>query len=139
LNGVFFTGSYPTGKRIAEAVASRMIRVQLELGGKDPTYVCEDVDVKAVAEGTADGAFYNNGQSCCSVERIYVHEKIHDAFVEAFVAEVQGFVVGDPMDEKTYIGPLAREVHLRVLEEQVADAKAKGGQLRLGGTRLDRP
>ena len=67
-----------------------MIKVQLELGGKDPVYVCEDVDVKAAAAGIADGAFYNTGQSCCSVERIYVHESIHDAFVDAFVAEVQG-------------------------------------------------
>ena len=139
LDAVFFTGSYATGRKIAEAAARHLMKVQLELGGKDPVYVAEDVDAQAAARATADGAFYNTGQSCCSVERIYVHERIHDAFVEAFVAEVQGFAVGDPMDEKTYIGPLAREVHLRVLEDQVADAKAKGGRLRLGGTRLDRP
>jgi acyl-CoA reductase-like NAD-dependent aldehyde dehydrogenase len=139
LDAVFFTGSYATGRKIAEAAARQLMKVQLELGGKDPVYVADDVDAVAAARATADGAFYNTGQSCCSVERIYVHEKIHDAFVEAFVAEVQGFVVGDPMDEKTYIGPVAREVHLRVLEEQVADAKAKGGQLRLGGARLERP
>jgi acyl-CoA reductase-like NAD-dependent aldehyde dehydrogenase len=139
LDAVFFTGSYATGRKIAEAAARQLMKVQLELGGKDPVYVADDVDAVAAARATADGAFYNTGQSCCSVERIYVHEKIHDAFVEAFVAEVQGFAVGDPMDEKTYIGPVAREVHLRVLEEQVADAKAKGGQLRLGGARLERP
>jgi acyl-CoA reductase-like NAD-dependent aldehyde dehydrogenase len=139
LDAVFFTGSYATGRKIAEAAARQLMKVQLELGGKDPVYVAEDADPGAAARATADGAFYNTGQSCCSVERIYVHERIHDAFVEAFVAEVQGFAVGDPMDEKTYIGPLAREVHLRVLEEQVADAKAKGGQLRLGGARLERP
>jgi acyl-CoA reductase-like NAD-dependent aldehyde dehydrogenase len=139
LDAVFFTGSYATGRKIAEAAARRLMKVQLELGGKDPVYVAEDVDVVAAAKATADGAFYNTGQSCCSVERIYVHERIHDAFVEAFVAEVQGFAVGDPMDEKTYIGPVAREVHLRVLEEQVADAEAKGGTRRLGGARLDRP
>ena len=67
-----------------------MIKVQLELGGKDPIYVCDDVDVKAAAAAVADGAFYNTGQSCCSVERIYVHDAIHDAFVDAFVAEVEG-------------------------------------------------
>jgi len=139
LDAVFFTGSYATGRKIAEAAARQLMKVQLELGGKDPVYVADDVDAEAAARATADGAFYNTGQSCCSVERIYVHEKIHDAFVEAFVAEVQGFAVGDPMDEKTYIGPVAREVHLRVLEEQVADAKAKGAQLRLGGARLERP
>jgi acyl-CoA reductase-like NAD-dependent aldehyde dehydrogenase len=139
LDAVFFTGSYATGRRIAEAAARQLMKVQLELGGKDPVYVAEDVDVVAAAKATADGAFYNTGQSCCSVERVYVHERIHDAFVDAFVAEVAGFAVGDPMDEKTYIGPVAREAHLRVLEEQVADAKAKGGRLRLGGARLERP
>ncbi len=136
LNGVFFTGSYPTGRKIAEAVASRMIRVQLELGGKDPTYVCEDVDVNAVAEGVADGAFYNNGQSCCSVERIYVHEQIYESFVEAFLSTVRGFVVGDPLDEKTYIGPLTRPAQLDFLEKQVADAQAKGAKLLAGGKRI---
>ena len=139
LDAVFFTGSYATGRKIAEAAARQLMKVQLELGGKDPVYVADDVDAVAAARATADGAFYNTGQSCCSVERIYVHERIHDTFVEAFVAEVRGFRVGDPMDEKTYIGPVAREVHLHVLEEQVADAKARGGTLRLGGTRLDRP
>ena len=139
LDAVFFTGSYATGRKIAEAAARQLMKVQLELGGKDPVYVADDVDAMAAAKATADGAFYNTGQSCCSVERLYVHERIHDAFVEAFIAEVRGFAVGDPMDEKTYIGPVAREVHLRVLEDQVADAKARGGQLRLGGARLDRP
>ncbi|MEY4728504.1 MAG: hypothetical protein RLZZ390_1028, partial [Bacteroidota bacterium] len=80
LDGYFFTGSYATGKLIYEAVAKKMVPCQCELGGKDPLYVADDVeDIKAVAQGTADGAFYNNGQSCCSVERIYVHEKIFDA------------------------------------------------------------
>jgi len=139
LDAVFFTGSYATGRKIAEAAARQLMKVQLELGGKDPVYVADDVDAVAAAKATADGAFYNTGQSCCSVERIYVHERIHDAFVAAFLAEVETFAVGDPMDEKTYIGPVAREVHLRVLEDQVADAKARGGQLRLGGARLERP
>ncbi|HUG54063.1 MAG TPA: aldehyde dehydrogenase family protein, partial [Vicinamibacteria bacterium] len=139
LDAVFFTGSYATGVTIAEAAARQLTKVQLEMGGKDPVYVAEDVEVGAAAKAVADGAFYNNGQSCCSVERLYVHERIHDAFVEAFVEEVNRFVVGDPMDEKTYIGPVAREVHLRVLEEQVADATAKGARLLTGGMRLDRP
>ncbi len=91
VDGVYFTGSYGTGKRIAQAVRGRMVRLQLELGGKDPVYVCEDVDIASAAAGIADGAFYNTGQSCCSVERIYVHEKIFDAFLAAFVKEVKGF------------------------------------------------
>jgi acyl-CoA reductase-like NAD-dependent aldehyde dehydrogenase len=136
VDGIFFTGSSATGRRIARAAAGQMIRLQFELGGKDPVYVCEDVDPASAAAATADGAFYNAGQSCCAVERLYVHRSIHAAFVEAFVAEVRRFVVGDPEDEKTYLGPLARRVQLEVLERQVADAKAKGGRVLCGGKRL---
>ena len=138
VDGVFFTGSYATGAKIAAAAGRRMIKVQLELGGKDPVYVCDDVDVKAAAAGVADGAFYNTGQSCCSVERIYVHEAIHDAFVDAFVAEVKGFKIGDPMDEATYIGALTRRPQLDVLKKQVADAKEKGAKLLAGGSVVTR-
>ena len=133
VDGIFFTGSYATGKRIAASAAQRMIKVQLELGGKDPVYVREDVDVKAAAAGVADGAFYNTGQSCCSVERIYVHESIYDAFVDAFVAEVRGYKMGDPMDESTYIGAITRKPQLGILKDQVKDAKKKGAKLVLGG------
>jgi acyl-CoA reductase-like NAD-dependent aldehyde dehydrogenase len=133
VDGVFFTGSYATGAKVGTVAGRKMIKVQLELGGKDPVYVCEDVDVKAAAAGIADGAFYNTGQSCCSVERIYVHEKIHDAFVAAFVAEVKGYRIGDPMDETTYIGPITRQPQIKVLRHQVADAKRKGAKLLTGG------
>ena len=136
VDGVFFTGSAATGARIAAAVGPRMIRLQLELGGKDPTYVAEDADPKVAAESLADGAMYNTGQSCCSVERIYVHEKIHDAFVAAFLETVQGFKVGDPAAEGTYIGAITRAPQLAVLEAQVADAVAKGATLRTGGKRI---
>ena len=139
VDGVFFTGSYATGRRIAEAVAGRMIRVQLELGGKDPVYVTDDVPVADVAAAVADGAFYNTGQSCCSVERIYVHESVHDEFVEAFLDTVGGFVAGDPTDDATYLGPLTRAPQLDVLEAQVADAVAKGATIRTGGTRGEGP
>ena len=139
VDGVFFTGSVGTGKRIAEAVAGRMIKLQLELGGKDPIYVCDDVDVKKAAAGIADGAFYNTGQSCCSVERIYVQEKVFDAFLEAFVAEVRKFRRGDPEDESTYIGPLTRAPQLKILEAQVKDAVAKGARVLTGGKRVKGP
>ena len=135
VDGVFFTGSYATGRRIAERVAPRMIRLQLELGGKDPTYVTDDVDVQAAAEGLADGAMYNGGQSCCSVERIYVHAAVEQAFLDAFVGVVKGFKIGDPEDAATYIGPLARKEQLLVLDEQVADALGRGARLLTGGRR----
>ena len=133
VDGVFFTGSYATGAKIAASSGRRMIKTQLELGGKDPIYVCDDVDVAATAAAVADGAFYNTGQSCCSVERIYVHRAIHDAFVAAFVAEVKGYRIGDPLDEATYIGAITRRPQLAVLGRQVADAKKKGAQVLLGG------
>jgi acyl-CoA reductase-like NAD-dependent aldehyde dehydrogenase len=136
VDGVFFTGSFGTGRRIAEAVRGRMVKLQLELGGKDPVYVCEDVDIAKAAAGIADGAFYNTGQSCCSVERIYVHEKIFKPFVDAFVAEVKGYRRGDPSDERTYIGPLTRAPQLKVLESQVKDARKKGAKVLIGGERV---
>jgi len=134
VDGIFFTGSYATGKRIAASAGQRMIKVQLELGGKDPVYVRDDVDVKAAAAGLADGAFYNTGQSCCSVERIYVHESVHDAFVAAFVSEVKRYKIGDPMDEMTYIGAITRKPQLGILKDQVKDAKKKGAKLLVGGS-----
>jgi acyl-CoA reductase-like NAD-dependent aldehyde dehydrogenase len=139
VDGVFFTGSHATGQRIAQTVGSRFIRLQVELGGKDPVYVCDDADPRAAAESLADGAMYNTGQSCCSVERIYVHERIHDAFVDAFVQAVQGFKVGDPLRDDTYIGAITRAPQLEVLDAQVADAKARGARLHVGGHRLPGP
>jgi acyl-CoA reductase-like NAD-dependent aldehyde dehydrogenase len=139
VDGVFFTGSYATGAKIAAQVAPRMVKLQLECGGKDAVYVCDDADVAKAAASLAQGAFHNAGQSCCSVERIYVHERIHDAFVQACVAAVRAFVVGPPRDSDTYIGPLARGAQLDLLEAQVADALAKGAKLATGGKRLPGP
>jgi acyl-CoA reductase-like NAD-dependent aldehyde dehydrogenase len=139
IDGLFFTGSHATGVRIAQVLAPRLVKVQLELGGKDPTYVRADADAKVAAESLADGAMYNAGQSCCSVERIYVHESLHDAFVEHFLATVAGFKVGDPMDPATYIGAITRAPQLAVLDAQVDDARAKGAKLLCGGKRLPGP
>ena len=139
VDGVFFTGSFATGRRISQALAGRMVKLQLELGGKDPVYVCDDVDVAAAAASVADGAFYNTGQSCCSVERIYVHAAIFDAFVDAFVATVLTYRMGDPLDDATYIGPITRPAQAAVLEAQVADARARGARVLLGGHRAGPP
>ena len=139
IDGLFFTGSHATGQRIAAVLGPRLVKLQLELGGKDPSYVCEDASVQNAAESLADGAMYNTGQSCCSVERIYVHEKIHDDFVAHFVRTVQGFKIGDPAADDTYIGAIARAPQLDILDAQVADALGKGATLLCGGHRLPGP
>ncbi|MEO6220468.1 MAG: aldehyde dehydrogenase family protein [Ginsengibacter sp.] len=135
-DGYFFTGSHKTGKFIYEKVAAKMVPCQCELGGKDPLYVADDViDVKAVAAATADGAFYNNGQSCCSVERIYVHEKIYDKYLDEFLKEVKSWKAGLPTEEEVYFGPLTRKEQLVVLGQQVKDALQKGATILTGGKR----
>jgi acyl-CoA reductase-like NAD-dependent aldehyde dehydrogenase len=135
-DGIFFTGSHATGLKIAESAARQLTKVQLELGGKDPVYVCEDMDPGFAAEALADGAFYNCGQSCCSVERIYVHEKVYETFLEHFKKTVEAFSLGDPKDSNTYLGPLARQGQLAVLEDQIKDALAKGAKILCGGARI---
>lgn len=140
LDGYFFTGSYKTGKYIYERVSKKMKPCGLELGGKDPLYVTDDItDIKSVAANTADGAFYNNGQSCCAVERIYVHEKVYDAYVAAFVTEVKSYTIGNPADENVYIGALTRNEQPGFLAGQVKDALSKGARLLCGGKALDGP
>jgi len=133
-DGYFFTGSYKTGKFIYEKVAAKMVPCQLELGGKDPLYIAEDVtDVASAAVGTADGAFYNNGQSCCSVERIYVHEKNYENYLNNFVTEVKSWKMGQPTTDGVYIGALTRKEQILVLENQIKDALSKGATLLTGG------
>ena len=137
-DGYFFTGSYKTGNYIYQRVAAKMVPCQCELGGKDPLYIADDIgDIKSVAAGTADGAFYNNGQSCCAVERIYVHERIYEKYVDEFVAEVRSWKSGHPTEAGVYIGPLTRKDQLIVLEEQVSDAVKKGAKLVAGGKRVN--
>ncbi|MES1159678.1 MAG: aldehyde dehydrogenase family protein, partial [Bacteroidota bacterium] len=138
LDGYFFTGSYRTGRYIAEKVASKLVPCQLELGGKDPLYVMDDVeDIDQVAAAALEGAVYNNGQSCCAVERIYVQEKVYEAFVRSYTEQAKKMVVGNPMDAATEIGPLSREAQIGFLLDQVGDAVEKGAKLLYGGRRLE--
>lgn len=137
IQGVFFTGSYATGLKINQAVAPQLLKVGMELGGKDPCFVTEDVDVEAVAAAVADGAFYNCGQSCCSVERIYVHQDIYDSFLESFTQAVAAMKVGDPLEESTYLGPMTRHQQRQVLMDQIEDAIKKGATLHLGGNPIE--
>lgn len=133
-DGYFFTGSYQTGKYIYDKVAAKMVPCQLELGGKDPLYVADDIkDIAAVAAGTADGTFYNNGQSCCAVERIYVHEKVYDDYLKAFLHEVKSWKTGLPTTPGVYVAALTRKEQVGVLEEQVREALALGAVLETGG------
>ena len=137
MDAIYFTGSNATGSKIAERAGRRLMKVQLELGGKDSVYVHKDVPIDDVAAAVADGALYNNGQSCCSIERIYVHEDIHDDFVKRLVHHASSLKIGDPTDETTYLGPLTRPQQAKVLDEQVSDAIEKGGNVVLGGKVLN--
>jgi acyl-CoA reductase-like NAD-dependent aldehyde dehydrogenase len=137
LNGYFFTGSYATGQSIYEKVAKKMVPCQLELGGKDPLYITDDiVDIKNTAIGTADGAFYNNGQSCCAVERIYVHEAVYDDYLKHFLAEVKSWKIGLPTLENVYIGALTCEAQIEVIERQVNNAIEGNAKILMGGKRM---
>lgn len=137
-DGYYFTGSYKTGKYIYEKVSKKMVPCQLELGGKDSLYVADDVvDIKAVVASTADGAFYNNGQSCCAVERIYVHEKIYDQYIEEFIEAVKTFKLDQPTADGVYIGPLSRKDQLEILHAQVDDAQQKGATVAIGGKSIE--
>ena len=139
LDGYFFTGSYLTGRYIAEKVAPRLVPCQLELGGKDPLYVMDDAeDIGKVAAAALEGVVYNNGQSCCAVERIYVHEAIYGHFVKSYNEQVKKMVIGDPLDPATDIGPLSRRPQLEFLLAQVRDAVNKGAKLLYGGNKLER-
>jgi acyl-CoA reductase-like NAD-dependent aldehyde dehydrogenase len=134
LNGYFFTGSYRTGRLIAEKVAWKLVPCQLELGGKDPLYVMDDVeDIDKVAGAALEGVVYNNGQSCCAVERIYVQEGVYDAFVRSYTDQLRKMVVGDPRNSATEIGPLSRPGQKDFLLQQIDDAVSKGARLLYGG------
>src|SRR5262249_15252683 len=106
IDHVSFTGSVATGRKVYAAAAKRLESIGLELGGKDPAYVAEDADVAFAAENVVDGACYNAGQSCCAVERVYVHETVYDRFLEKAKAALKAYRTGDPLDERTTLGPL---------------------------------
>ncbi|HEY4118781.1 MAG TPA: aldehyde dehydrogenase family protein [Byssovorax sp.] len=131
---VAFTGSVFGGHRIyAAAAASRFVDVGLELGGKDGAYVAADADVEKAAASIVDGACYNAGQSCCAVERAYVHRSIYDKFVEAALAEIRAYKLGDPRDEATTMGPIAQPHQPAFIARQIAEARAKGARVLAGG------
>lgn len=125
---VAFTGSVPGGEMVETAAAGRFIGVGLELGGKDPAYVRADADIANAVENLVDGAFFNSGQSCCGIERIYVHQDVFDEFLEGFVELTRGYKLGNPTDPETTIGPLVRTSAAEFARSQVADAVNAGAR-----------
>ncbi|MGQ7956284.1 aldehyde dehydrogenase family protein [Pseudomonas sp. SP16.1] len=125
---VAFTGSVPGGAMVERAAAGRFISVGLELGGKDPAYVRADADLAHAVETAIDGAFFNSGQSCCGIERIYVHESLYDAFVERAVALVRQYKLGRSDDPQTTLGPLVRSDAADFVRGQIAEAVAQGAR-----------
>ncbi|KAJ2972044.1 hypothetical protein NQ176_g7384 [Zarea fungicola] len=125
---VCFTGSVAGGLAVQRAAADRIVNIGLELGGKDPAYVRSDVDISWAAEEIVDGAVFNSGQSCCSLERIYVDESIHDNFVEAVQKVLKGYRLGDPFDKSTHVGPVISTRSKEAIESHIQDAVSKGAK-----------
>nr|WP_067291803.1 aldehyde dehydrogenase family protein [Marinobacterium profundum] len=126
ISHVCFTGSVPGGEMVEKAAAGRFIGVGLELGGKDPAYVRADADLDHAVETTVDGAFFNSGQSCCGIERIYVHESVYERFVEQAVALVKTYKLGRSDDPDTTLGPVVRARAADFIRAQVNEAVAAG-------------
>lgn len=125
---VAFTGSVEGGRTVQRAAADRFIGLGLELGGKDPAYVREDANLDAAIENLVDGAFFNSGQSCCGIERIYVHQRHFDAFVEGFVELTKAYRFGNPLDPNTNLGPMVRASAASFVRAQSAEAIAQGAR-----------
>lgn len=125
---VCFTGSVAGGLAVQKAASDRIVNVGLELGGKDPAYVRDDVDIEWAAGEIVDGAIFNSGQSCCSLERIYVDEKIHDKFIEAVQKVLEGYKLGDPFEKGVHIGPVVSKRSKQTAEEHIKDALDKGAK-----------
>ena len=137
IDHVNFTGSVAGGRAIEKAAAGTFMTLGLELGGKDPAYVLEDAKLDHAIANLAEGAFFNSGQCCCGIERIYVHEKVYDDFVEGFIAESRNWTLGDPTRADTIIGPMAQARFADFIREQKAEALRKGATAHLN-TRDDR-
>ncbi|EFW99095.1 aldehyde dehydrogenase family [Grosmannia clavigera kw1407] len=123
---VCFTGSVAGGLAVQRSAADRTVSVGLELGGKDPAYVRPDTDIAWAAEQLVDGCVFNSGQSCCAIERVYVHADVHDAFVKAAQDVLRGYRLGDPADKTTHVGPVVSKRAKDTIEGHIRDALAKG-------------
>ncbi len=126
IDHVNFTGSVAGGRAIEKAAAGTFMTLGLELGGKDPAYVLPDAKLDHAVANLVEGAFFNSGQCCCGIERVYVHEAIYDEFVEGFVAETKGYALGNPLEQATTMGPMAQARFADFIREQKAEALRKG-------------
>jgi len=136
INFVGFTGSVETGRKVLKdiAMANRFINTTFELGGKDAAYVCEDADINFAVENIVDGAMYNSGQSCCAIERVFVHAAVYDEFCEKASNFISSFYkLGDPLSEETNLGPLALPDAPIIMKEHIDEAISSGAELILGG------
>ena len=135
VDGVAFTGSVATGKKVAQACIDRVARVNLEMGGKDPFIVCSDVAdrIDVAAKGGAWAAFLNSGQVCTSAERFYVMEDVYDDYLNAFVDYTKSLVIGDPMQSDTDIGPMISDAQRGKVAAQVEAAVGSGAEVVIGG------
>lgn len=131
-----FTGSVSGGRSIERAAAGSFTSLGLELGGKDPAYVRPDANIDHAIENLVDGAFFNSGQCCCGIERIYVHESHYERFVAGAVALVNKYVLGNPLDEATTLGPMAHKRFADLVRSQNAEAVAKGAKAHIDPTRF---
>jgi acyl-CoA reductase-like NAD-dependent aldehyde dehydrogenase len=125
---VAFTGSVDGGHAVQRAAAGRFVGTGLELGGKDPAYVRADADLDHAVENLVDGAFFNSGQSCCGIERIYAHADVYDRFVDGFAELTRKYVLGDPLDPATTLGPMVRASAADFVRGQIAEAVGKGAR-----------
>ena len=128
INGVFFTGSVEGGVAVQRSLTDKFVTCGLELGGKDPAYVRADADLNYTIDNLVDGSFFNSGQSCCGIERIYVHENRFDEFVEGFVELTKKYVLGNPLDPSTTIGPMAKASAAGYVRQQIQSAISQGAK-----------
>ncbi|MFC7067316.1 aldehyde dehydrogenase family protein [Brucella rhizosphaerae] len=134
IDHVNFTGSVGGGRAIEKAAVGTFMSLGLELGGKDPAYVLPDVNLDHAVANLVDGAFFNSGQCCCGIERIYVHEAVYDRFVDGFIDLTKQYVVGNPLDASTTLGPMAQARFADLIREQKAEAVRKGAKAHVNMT-----
>lgn len=128
MDGVYFTGSVQGGIAVQNSLLNKFIPCGLELGGKDPAYVMADANLEHSVENLVDGAFFNSGQSCCGIERIYVHEALYDKFVDGFVALTEQYKLGNPLDAGTNLGPMVKTDAANYVRKQIEQALGKGAK-----------